>query len=252
MRVVLGLGAIGTRASYEALSSSGFRCPGKAQVRPRCRGSRQASERWPRGRSARFIPSEPPEHKHRRADRAHVRRDLRSGAASGHRLAEAKMAGRSRGESRPTMLPKAFPRLVLPGRRRLSAATLADPLVESASNAGLFGGAISPTTVPSTSCPPARPPRCSQSSTCSCGRARTSLRARCAWRACASVPLFSAIFAAQLVVLYAMETSEQIAVAGHALGGTVWLGAPVAVALALHALACALIVGALSRVCSTD
>ena len=44
-----------------------------------------------------------------------------------------------------------------------------------------------------------------------------------------------------------METSEQIVVAGHPLSGTVWLGAPVAVALAVHAVACVLSACALSH-----
>ena len=42
-------------------------------------------------------------------------------------------------------------------------------------------------------------------------------------------------FALQIAVLFAMETVEQILVAGHPLGGTIWLGGPVAVSLALHA-----------------
>ncbi len=46
--------------------------------------------------------------------------------------------------------------------------------------------------------------------------------------------LIAAIFCVQMLVLFGMETSEQIATAGHALGGTIWLGGPVAVSLAIH------------------
>ena len=59
----------------------------------------------------------------------------------------------------------------------------------------------------------------------------TALRAR----AGALLPM---TFAAQLGVLYSMETFEQIAVAGHPFGGTIWLGAPAVIALAVHALTC--------------
>lgn len=48
-------------------------------------------------------------------------------------------------------------------------------------------------------------------------------------------------FAMQLLVLFGMETLEQIVVSGHTLGGTVWLGAPPVIALAFHALTCILV-----------
>ena len=51
--------------------------------------------------------------------------------------------------------------------------------------------------------------------------------------------LLPAVFAMQLGVLYVMETLEQLAVAGHTMGGTVWLGGPPAFSLAVHALFCA-------------
>jgi hypothetical protein len=47
--------------------------------------------------------------------------------------------------------------------------------------------------------------------------------------------LFPATFALQIAVLFGMETAEQYAIAGHALGGTVWLGGPVLISLAIHA-----------------
>lgn len=46
------------------------------------------------------------------------------------------------------------------------------------------------------------------------------------------------IFALQLVTLYAMETTEQVAVRGHVLGPTVWLGGPILYSLAIHGLCC--------------
>jgi len=54
-------------------------------------------------------------------------------------------------------------------------------------------------------------------------------------RAATLLPL---TFATQLLVLYSMETIEQVVVAGHPLGGLVWLGAPAVIALAVHALMC--------------
>jgi hypothetical protein len=42
------------------------------------------------------------------------------------------------------------------------------------------------------------------------------------------------MLAVQLAILYAMETLEQLAVYHHALGGTLWLGGPVAASLIIH------------------
>jgi hypothetical protein len=46
--------------------------------------------------------------------------------------------------------------------------------------------------------------------------------------------LLPAIFALQLLALFLMETCEQVAVYGHPLGGSLWLGAPVLASLFLH------------------
>lgn len=46
--------------------------------------------------------------------------------------------------------------------------------------------------------------------------------------------LVPAVLSMQLFALFAMETLEQLAVYGHPLGGTVWLGGPVVVSLVLH------------------
>lgn len=45
------------------------------------------------------------------------------------------------------------------------------------------------------------------------------------------------IFILQLATLYLMETGEQWLVWGHPLGSTIWLGAPPAISLTIHALA---------------
>ena len=55
-------------------------------------------------------------------------------------------------------------------------------------------------------------------------------------------------FALQIAVLFAMETGEQIIIAGHPLGGTIWLGGPVVVSLALHAVFGGVIAMLFSRV----
>jgi hypothetical protein len=47
--------------------------------------------------------------------------------------------------------------------------------------------------------------------------------------------LLPAIFGLQLFVLFSMETTEQLAVYGHVLGGALWLGGPITVSLAIHA-----------------
>lgn len=47
--------------------------------------------------------------------------------------------------------------------------------------------------------------------------------------------------AIQIAALWVAETLEQYAVTGHGFGGTVWLGAPVLAALAMHAVFCVLV-----------
>ncbi len=87
-------------------------------------------------------------------------------------------------------------------------------------------------------------------------RALSRRRYAPAWlRACAVVSgrtsfarLFPSIFAAQLAMLWSMETLEQLVVAGRPLGGTLWLGAPAPIALALHAAGGFALTFALARV----
>jgi hypothetical protein len=47
--------------------------------------------------------------------------------------------------------------------------------------------------------------------------------------------LLPAIFVLQMLSLLAMETIEQLAVYGHPLGGTLWLGGPIVASLLMHA-----------------
>jgi hypothetical protein len=123
-----------------------------------------------------------------------------------------------------------------------SAATFADPLVEAASNAGAFGRGtftdhsnldVLPALVASAVL----------------ALLYVFLRARplVAPKSFGFVRLLPAIFGAQLAVLYGMETVEQIVVAGHPLGGSIWLGAPAVIGLALHGVACILTSYALAR-----
>ena len=129
------------------------------------------------------------------------------------------------------------------------AAAIADPLVETASNHGLFGAGnytdhsnlnVVPTllagllfvalqlflrTRSQLACQPVPD---------WLGASRFALSAE-------RVPaLMPACFVLQLAVLYLMETAEQLIVAGHPLGGTIWLGGPIVVSLAVHAVLCAL------------
>lgn len=63
---------------------------------------------------------------------------------------------------------------------------------------------------------------------------------------CGTVRLLPLAFAFQVAVLFVMETVEQFVVWHHGLGGTVWLGGPIAVSLCAHLAICAGVLGALS------
>jgi hypothetical protein len=60
--------------------------------------------------------------------------------------------------------------------------------------------------------------------------------------------LLPATIAVQLCALYVMETAEQVAIFGHPLGGSIWLGGPMLVSLAVHASAGALVAFAIAWV----
>lgn len=133
--------------------------------------------------------------------------------------------------------------MVFSAAAAVAAAALTDPIVEGLSNAGAFG-----------------PGRFTDHSNLDvvpalCVAGALALTALLRWlriwqigvapvRVSRGLP---AIFAMQIVALFGMETIEQFAVSGHALGGTVWLGGPVAVSLAAHALACVTVTWLLSR-----
>ncbi len=55
------------------------------------------------------------------------------------------------------------------------------------------------------------------------------------------------IFALQILTLFGMETAEQFVVFGHALGPTIWLGAPPPISLAVHAAVCLAVTYAIVR-----
>ncbi len=60
--------------------------------------------------------------------------------------------------------------------------------------------------------------------------------------------LLGRIYALQIAVLFAMETAEQRIVLGHYLGGTIWLGGPAFLSLAMHFAGCVIVSLLLSRV----
>ena len=140
----------------------------------------------------------------------------------------------------------------------VSAATLANPFVESAANLGWFGRG-SFTDHSNLDVLPALLCAAALGLFYVCLRARSIIapgslafdrQLRDSLRTCASkpiLPLLPAIFAAELIVLFSMETLEQIAVTGHPLGGIIWLGAPAAIGLVLHGIACVVMAYVVAR-----
>jgi hypothetical protein len=49
------------------------------------------------------------------------------------------------------------------------------------------------------------------------------------------------VFVVHMLMLFVMETLEQKIALGYFLGGTVWLGGPIAISILLHALLCAIV-----------
>ena len=141
----------------------------------------------------------------------------------------------------------------------VTSAALADPLVEGLSNRGVFGSgrftdhsyadvlpalaaalvfaALFVVGVVRRTVPRSR-----------LGHATAWLReSRAAVPPQTAMRLFPVTFALQIVTLFGAETLEQIAVAGHAFGGAVWLGGPVLASLGLHAAIGLLVVAVLAR-----
>jgi hypothetical protein len=120
----------------------------------------------------------------------------------------------------------------------VSAAALADPFVEAAANAGVFGRGDY-TDHSMLDVVPALASAALLAFLYACLRARAIVIAKAQFATpFRALPMLPAIFGAQLVALYGMETLEQVTVAGRPLGGTLWLGAPVPIALAFHCAAC--------------
>ncbi len=126
------------------------------------------------------------------------------------------------------------------------AAAIADPLVEWASNAGWFGAGhftdrSTIDVLPALAV--ALLAACAlgglQIAKLVTGRAAGWLRVSdTVLRKQSLVRALPFAFALQLGVLFTMETLEQLAVRGHLLGGTIWLGGPAPIALLVHAVAC--------------
>jgi hypothetical protein len=121
--------------------------------------------------------------------------------------------------------------------------SFADPIVESASNAGWFGTG-SFTDHSSANVLPTLFAGAVLLAFYFVRRARVIAAQN---RADTLARVLPAIFVLQLGALYVMETFEQLAVWRHTLGPTVWLGAPAPTSIAIHAAICAAVAFALLR-----
>jgi hypothetical protein len=137
------------------------------------------------------------------------------------------------------------------------AAAIADPLVEFASNAGWFGPGLF-TDHSNLDVAPALIIGVLLLAAYLVLKARAALangsgRDRDLWREAGHAlgsgvwRLMPAIFGLQMLTLYAMETAEQYAVWGHSLGPTIWLGGPLPVSLAVHAIICVAVAATIAR-----
>ena len=119
----------------------------------------------------------------------------------------------------------------------LVAASVADPLVEFASNGGIFGSG----SFTDGSNQDVLPALCAG---LAFGAVYVFLRARRILggyvRHSALWPLLPYVFLAQIALLYSLETAEQVVVIGHPLGGAIWLGGPPIASLAAHGTSCVL------------
>jgi hypothetical protein len=137
------------------------------------------------------------------------------------------------------------------------AAAIADPLVESASNAGWFGPGlftdhsnldVAPVLVAGVLLLAVYLVMKAQAAL-----ANGSGRGRDVWREAGHAlgsgiwRLMPAIFGVQMLTLYVMETAEQYVVWGHSLGPMVWLGGPLPVSLAVHAIICVALAVTIAR-----
>lgn len=113
------------------------------------------------------------------------------------------------------------------------AAAVADPIVEFCSNAGLLGTGRY-TDHSNLDVAPALVAGFGLLALYLVRRAPAILAGRAP--SCCVARSLPAILVLQLAALFLMETAEQILVCGHPLGSTIWLGAPLPIALAIHAL----------------
>jgi hypothetical protein len=123
----------------------------------------------------------------------------------------------------------------------LVGASTADPLVEFASNSGRFGPG-SFTDHSNQDVLPALAAGLALGAVYVFLRARRTLAAHdgALVRTIGVRSLLPCVFAIQIALLYGMETVEQFVVAGHSLGGTIWLGGPPLASLGVHAAICVL------------
>jgi hypothetical protein len=135
------------------------------------------------------------------------------------------------------------------------AAAIADPLVEFASNAGWFGPGLF-TDHSNLDVAPVLVAGVLLLAVYLVMKAQAALAngsGRDVWREAGHAlgsdlrRLLPAIFALQMLTLYVMETAEQYVVWGHSLGPTVWLGGPLPVSLAVHAIICVALAVTIAR-----
>lgn len=124
------------------------------------------------------------------------------------------------------------------------AAAVADPIVEFGSNAGLFGAGRY-TDHSNLDVVPALLAGCALLALYLMRRAPAILRSQALTHGV--VRLLPTILILQLAALFLMETAEQVFVYGHPLGSTIWVGAPIPISLAVHALAAVGILSAVVR-----
>jgi hypothetical protein len=140
----------------------------------------------------------------------------------------------------------------------IAAAAVIDPILESLSNKGVFGAGHY-TDRSNLDVVPALCVALALSLVVAIGIARRVLARNCyapewlrlsatALEDLALRPLLPAVFILQIAALFTMETIEQVAVAGHPLGGAVWLGGPVAISLALHAIGSVFVTWTIARI----
>jgi hypothetical protein len=162
--------------------------------------------------------------------------------------------GKVRGRMRST---RNFASWAFRASAAVTAAVVADPVVERMSNAGVFG----PGRFTDQSNIDVIPALCIASALSLLfvvllarhmltrstyplewlRRCAAEVHSRPLWR------MLPSIFVMQMSALFAMETLEQIAIAGHPFGGTMWLGGPIAFSLVFHLISCLLFAWTLSR-----